>query len=240
MHVNVSTTTEYTIADQQRMQAAKNYFQWQAKLSRAELGQRVLEVGCGMGNFSDHLADRQFVVGIDIDENCVARWQTRFQDRKHYAGFVMNAEASSFLDLRRYSIDSVVCLNVLEHIEQHELVLRQMCEILPSGGRVVLMVPAFEALYGEIDVRLGHFRRYTKASMTTVASAAGFRLQKLRYMNTVGFLGWWANAKIFKRSEQSEDQIAFFDSRIVPVMSRLEDLISPPFGQSIIAVLRKP
>lgn len=235
----VTTTTEYTIADQQRMQAAQRYFQWQARMAEAELGTRVLEVGCGMGNFSDHLRDRKRVVGIDVDENCVERWQERFADRPHYTGFLMNAESPEFSSLKRYAIDSIACLNVLEHIEKHDLVLRHMWELLPPGGRVVLMVPAFEALYGEIDAKLGHYRRYTRASLTAVAKSAGFGIRRLKYMNFVGLFGWWANAKIFRRSEHSEDQIAFFDSYIVPVQSRLEQWISPPVGQSIIATLEK-
>jgi SAM-dependent methyltransferase len=236
---DVTTTTEYTIADQQRMQAAQRYFQWQARMAVAELGARVLEVGCGMGNFSDHLQDRKRVVGIDVDENCVERWKERFANRPHYTAFLLNAESPEFLDLKRYAIDSIACLNVLEHIDKHDLVLRQMWELLPPGGRVVLMVPAFEALYGEIDSKLGHYRRYTRASLSAVAESAGFGIRRLKYMNFIGFFGWWANSKIFQRSEQSEDQIAFFDSYVVPVQSRIEQWISPPVGQSLIATLEK-
>ncbi len=237
----VTTTTEYTIADQQRMQAAQRYFQWQARMAEAELGKRVLEVGCGMGNFSDHLRDREQVVGIDVDENCVTHWKQRFADRAHYKpGFlVLDAESPDFCDLKRYAIDSIACLNVLEHIDRHELALKHMWEVLPAGGRVVLMVPAFEALYGEIDAKLGHYRRYTRASLSAVAKSAGFELRRLKYMNFIGFFGWWANSKIFKRSEQSEEQIAFFDSYVVPAQSRLEQWISPPVGQSLIATLEK-
>jgi SAM-dependent methyltransferase len=103
-----------------------------------------------------------------------------------------------FRDLKRRRIDSIACLNVLEHIEKQEDVLRNMWQILPPGGRVALMVPAFESLYGEIDARLGHYRRYTLRSLLAVAESAGFILRRLRYMNVVGFFGWWANAKILR------------------------------------------
>lgn len=235
----ISANAEYTIADQERMQAAKRYFQWQARLAEAELGPRVLEVGCGMGNFSEHLQGRERVIGIDIDENCISRWKERFAHRPHYTGFRLNAESPEVRDLKQYDIDSIACLNVLEHIDNHELALRHMWEVLPSGGRVVLMVPAFELLYGEIDARLGHFRRYTRASLSSVAASTGFGVLRLKYMNFLGFFGWWANAKIFKRSQQSAEQIAFFDSYIVPFQSKMEQWISPPLGQSIIATLEK-
>lgn len=236
---NVQTTTEYTVADQERMKAAQRYFAWQSRLAEEQLGKRVLEVGCGMGNFTSQLHGRELIVGIDVDENCVDLWRQRFAGRGEYIGSVLNAEDPAFLDLAQHRIDSIACLNVLEHIEQDGLVLRQMNRILPQGGRVVLIIPAFEALYGEIDARLGHFRRYTKSSVAKLAEESGFRAKTLRFMNTVGFFGWWANAKIFKRTEQSEDQIAVFDKYIVPVMSRVEGIIPPPFGQSILAVLEK-
>ncbi len=239
MRIGVRTDSEYTIADQERMKSAKRYFLWQSQMAESELGRRVLEVGCGLGNFSDHLRGRELVVGIDIDESCVRRWRERFADREQYIGLVLNAENPEFHELRHHKIDSIACLNVLEHIEQDEMVLRNMYSILPKGGRVVLIVPAFEALYGKIDARLGHYRRYTRKSLGRTAEAAGFRTRSLRFMNTVGFFGWWVNAKISQRSEQSEKQIALFDSRIVPVISRLEKWIAPPFGQSIVATLEK-
>jgi len=229
----------YTLADQQRMQAAQRYFQWQARLAESSLGRRVLEVGCGLGNFSEHLADRELVAGIDTEPACISSWQARFATRSNYIGRHLDAESPEFLTLRIHNVDSIACLNVLEHIRHDELVLRQMWQILPAGGRVVLMVPAFEALYGEIDERLGHYRRYTSRSLGKLAETAGFRVRSLRYMNLVGFFGWWANAKIFKRSEQSPAQIAFFDRYVVPIQSRAEDLIAPPFGQSLMATLMK-
>jgi len=221
------------------MKAAKRYFAWQSELAREELGKRVLEVGCGLGNFSDHLKEKKLVVGIDMDENCVSQWRQRFIARANYIGRTLKAESAEFHELRAYAIDSVVCLNVLEHIKEDELALRNMHAILPDGGRVILMVPAFEVLYGEIDARLGHYRRYTRKSLRGRAAASGFKIRRLRFMNTIGFFGWWVNAKISRRMQQSEKQIAFFDSYLVPAMSRLEKWIPPPFGQSILATLEK-
>jgi SAM-dependent methyltransferase len=240
VHHGVQTTSAYTVADQEKMKAAKRYFAWQSRLAQPELGGRVLEVGCGLGNFTEQLGVRELIVGIDVDGNCLLRWRERFAGRPNYVGMELNAEDPAFCDLARYEIDSIACLNVLEHIERDDLALLHMNQVLPGGGRVVLIVPAFEALYGEIDSRLGHFRRYSRRSLATAAQKAGLRVKQMRFMNTVGFLGWWANAKLFKRSEQAGGQIAFFDSYIVPVMSAVEDHVSPPFGQSILAVLEKP
>ena len=107
-------------------------------------------------------------------------------------------------------------------------------------GVIVLIVPAFPALYGPIDRNLGHFRRYTRRSINRLASATGLRIRKAHYMNAIGFFGWWANARVFQREAQSERQIAIFERYVVPVMSRIEELARPPFGQSLFVVMEKP
>jgi hypothetical protein len=117
--------------------------------------------------------------------------------------------------------------------------VRNMGAVLPGGGVVVLLLPAFPGLYGPIDRNLGHYRRYTGRSVARLAAEAGLKLQNLRYMNAAGFFGWWANARIFRREAQSARQIAVFDRLIVPLMSRIESILPPPFGQSLIAVLKK-
>lgn len=221
------------------MSRAVNYFAWQARLAMAPLGQRIVEVGCGIGNFTRLLADRELVIGVDIEPACITEHQARFAGQSNIQSHVLDAMDPQFLSLRDSRPDSVVCLNVLEHIEDDLGTLKAFASILPRGGRAVLIVPAFMALYGPIDRHLGHYRRYTLSSFAETATRAGFASRELRYMNTVGFFGWWVNAKILKREEQSEGQIDLFDQRIVPVMARLESLIPPPFGQSVFAVLEK-
>jgi SAM-dependent methyltransferase len=231
-------TAEYTVRDQQRMKRATNYFDWQARLVLPHVGRRVIEIGCGLGNFTRYMLDRELVVGIDIEPACAERWQGAFPEQKNLIGKAMDATDPEFLALAEHRPDTVVCLNVLEHIEDHVAALRHMHAVLPKGGRALLIVPAYEALYGPIDHFLGHYRRYSKAPFAELASSLGFN-STMRFMNTVGCIGWWVNAKVLRRTEQSEDQIKFFDAAIVPVLSRLEAAVPPPFGQSIFAVLEK-
>jgi len=128
----------------------------------------------------------------------------------------------------------------LEHIEDHRSALRGMASVLVPGGAIVLLVPAFQSLYGPIDRNLSHRRRYSRTSLAGLAQGAGLRVEKLHYVNAAGFFGWWINAHIFRRAAQSERQIRIFDRCIVPWMSRLEAVVPPGFGQSLFAVLRKP
>ena len=229
----------WALEDQALMARARNYFAWQARLVKPELGRRVVEVGCGTGNFTGAILDRELLVAIDIEPACVERLRGRFPGRENLLTFVCSPGTPEFAALARLRPDSCVCLNVLEHIEDDAGALRSMAGILPPGGRVALMLPAFPALFGPIDRNLGHYRRYTRRSVEEMAERAGLKVVRVRFMNTVGFFGWWVNARVLRREAQSAGQIEVFDRAIVPAMARLEGILPPPFGQSLIAVLAR-
>lgn len=230
----------YNLEDQQRMSPAKNYFAWQSRLVKREIGARVIEVGCGIGNFTDTLLDREAVLGLDIDPGCLAQFRRRFRAYPSLGARVCDVDSDGFLALRDFRGDSCVALNVLEHIEDDRAALGRMARVLRPAGTIVLLVPAFASLYGPIDRNLGHFRRYDKKTIRELAQSLNLHVAKLSFVNLVGFFGWWINARVLKLQAQSENQIAAFDRWIVPAMSRIEELIPPPVGQSLLAVLRVP
>jgi 2-polyprenyl-3-methyl-5-hydroxy-6-metoxy-1,4-benzoquinol methylase len=240
MRPEIASDPEYTVRDQERMTAATRYFAWQSRLASREVGSRIVEVGCGIGNFTAMLADREVVVAIDVAPSCIEKHRQRFSACPNIHSEVLDACAPEFPSLASHRPDSVVCLNVLEHISNDLLALSNMASILEPRGKVILIVPAFPALYGPIDAKLGHHRRYEKRGFAALARRAGLKVVRLNYMNSVGFIGWWINAKLLPRQAQSESQIRIFDRAIVPAMSRLESLVAPPFGQSIFAILEKP
>jgi len=158
----VSASADYMIRDQVRMKRAARYFEWQFSLAQAQLGARVLEIGCGLGNFTQHLVDHELVVGIDVEPDCIAAHRERFAGKGNLVSLCLDVLSSEFPKLREYRPDSIACLNVLEHVSDDGAALAHMHAVLPEGGRVVLIVPAFESLYGPIDEKLGHYRRYGK------------------------------------------------------------------------------
>jgi len=231
---------DYMIADLERMARATNYSAWLQRLVMPELGQRVIEVGCGIGNFTGMLLSREAVAAVDIDPAGVARLAQRYPGQANLRAFVCEPGSPAFADLARWQPDSCVCLNVLEHIPDDTRALQAMASVLVPGGVIVLLVPAFQALYGPIDRNLSHCRRYSRKSLVKLAQVTGLRIETLHYVNAIGFFGWWINAKILRREEQSAAQIAIFDRYIVPWLPRAEAIAPPPFGQSLFAVLRKP
>ena len=234
-----AAVTSYTLEDQERMTRAKNYFAWQRHLVTRELGRRVLEIGCGIGNFTSLMLDREAIIALDVEPDCIERLKERFPDRTNLHVFACDINAPEFPDLSSFRADSCVCLNVLEHIEDDRKALRRMASALIPGGIIILITPAFPSLYGRIDQRLGHHRRYTRASVSRLAAEAGLSVKSAFYFNAIGFFGWWTNSHILKRDAQSSAQIEFFDRYLVPIVSRVESHIRPPFGQSLFAVLRK-
>lgn len=232
-------SVSFLLDDQMRMAAARNYFAWQYRLAAKDLGQRVVEVGCGTGNFTGFLLERSSVIAVDTEPECVRRVRLRYPDEPRLHVECCGPPGADFLELRRFEPDSCVCLNVIEHIGRDVDALAAMASILPSQAPIVLLAPAFEALYGPIDYQLGHYRRYTKRSLSLAARAAGLDVVSARYLNLPGFFGWWANSRVFRRKAQSAAQISLFDRFAVPVTSLIEDIVPPPFGQSVLATLRK-
>jgi 2-polyprenyl-3-methyl-5-hydroxy-6-metoxy-1,4-benzoquinol methylase len=233
--------SSYTLEDQERMARAANYFAWQHRLAARELGRRVIEIGCGIGNFTGLLLDScEAVAAVDVEPGCIDRLRERYSGQANLEAFPCDVMSPEFAGLESFRADSCVCLNVLEHIEDDRDALRRMASVLTPDGIVVLIVPAFPSLYGPIDELLGHYRRYTRASISKLAEAAGMTVNTAHYMNAIGFFAWWINAHILKRRAQSAAQIEVFDRYVVPVSSRLEGWMHPPFGQSLFVVLKKP
>lgn len=229
-------SASYTVADQERMTRANNYFAWHGRLVSRELGQRVVEVGAGIGNFTRLLLDREAVLALDIEHACVDRLRQRFAAHPNVQAKVGDAADPAFRDLARFEPDSCVCINVLEHVPDDRAALENMRSTLIPGGVIVLLVPAFPALYGPIDRNLGHCRRYSRRTLTQAARDAGLAIRKMHYVNVAGFFGWWINAHLLRLPAQSAAQIGFFDRYIVPPLSRIESVAPPPFGQSLFAV----
>jgi SAM-dependent methyltransferase len=229
---------DYMLRDQELMSAATSYFAWQARLVLPYLGRRVLEIGCGTGNFTGHLLCKEIVIAVDHEPAMLGRVRDRFGGAENLVTVLADAENTcSIAPLSKFEADSCVCLNVLEHIRDDAAALRVMAMAMPRGAPIVLIVPAFPALYGPVDRNLGHFRRYTRNSLARAAERAGLRVKQMRYFNVAGVFGWWLNARVFKREAQSPAQIAVFDRYIVPAMARMEQIVRVPLGQSLFAVL---
>jgi SAM-dependent methyltransferase len=136
----------------------------------------------------------------------------------------------------KQTFDTVVCSNVLEHIEDDGAALSSIRDVLEPGGRVVLIIPAVKGIYGEIDRAIHHYRRYSRDEIQTKLRAAGLQVEHLSYFNMIGIPGWWLNAVVLRRRAVPGFQAKVNDF-LVPWL-RLERGFGPPVGMSLLAVGR--
>jgi SAM-dependent methyltransferase len=223
------------------LRSARNYYAWIADQFAPLLGQRVLDVGGGHGAHLEHVvAPGRSVVSLDLSEACVQDMTTYFSGSAFEARTGDITDPTLARDLAAARFDTILCINVLEHIERDDLALRNMAEILrPAGGRVFLFVPAHPFLYGSPDVMAGHFRRYTRSSLGAALRHAGFSVRRAYYFNGLGALPYFVNARILRPRSLAgsvDRQIQLFDRYLVPLLHRLERGLRPPFGQSLVAI----
>jgi SAM-dependent methyltransferase len=222
------------------MTEAVKYHQWIYDVVRPYIGKRVLEVGGGLGTFSDLLQDRERLVIVDNDPVCIRHLADRFCP----AANVRVLEADILDDIHLETLiserpDSAICINVLEHIWDDRKAVQHIYDVLQPGGYFVLLVPAHPVLYGIIDQNLGHIRRYTKKHAAKRVADAGFSVVRAQYFNSVGVAGWYMISRMRRQETHQTEQVRFYDQYVVPVVSRVERVVSPPFGQSVVVIGRK-
>jgi SAM-dependent methyltransferase len=213
--------------------------QWLSRLALSELGQRVIEAGCGLGAWTKLLVNnREQVVALDPRPTCVAGVLARFPGQRNLDAMTMDLATSRFRDLARFQPDSVLCVDALAREHDDQRALFNFTTVLPRGGRVVLLVPAGPSLFGSLDMALGHRRRYSMESLRQLAQSVGLRACQMRYVNMAGFLGWWFDNCVLETVELAP--AGSLRERLVPYLEQVERLIAPPFGQSLFAVLELP
>ncbi len=226
--------------DLQQMAKAANYRRWQFSVISPYLKGKVLEVGGGIGNFTADLARvAESVLSIEPSQHCYQQLVENTRSLPNVTTLNTTAEALLSHVPPGYQADTLVCMNVLEHIQDDAAAVDTFTRLLAKEGRLVLLVPAVPAAFGRIDQRLGHYRRYSKAGLAALMKAKGLAIERVGYFNLVGLLGWWWNARFGHRDKQSDSQIRFFDRLLVPWLSRFERLVPAPIGQSLLAVARR-
>jgi SAM-dependent methyltransferase len=222
-----------------RMSRLEPYNRWLVSRFDGAIGRRVLEIGAGFGNITRHLRGRELLVASDLDPVALEHLKGTFRDDPsvRIASYRFPLDPAERDGIRRLRIDSVVCLNVLEHIEDDRRTLADMHDVLEPGGRLVLLVPAFQSLYGTLDVHLRHFRRYEKAELESKIREAGFAIEDLRFVNRPGIFGWWLNGKVLRRRVLPRSQLLAF-KLLMPMLEREKE--NPPNrGLSLVAIARK-
>lgn len=211
--------------------------EWVYDLISPYLGQRILEVGCGMGNLVRALMTRELVVGIDLEPRVISHLRQAYHDQLNLRFHSYDISDPKVVELASYSFDTIVSLNVLEHVKDDSLALAHMRQLIAPTGNLVLIVPAHSWLYGTMDRAIGHYRRYDKTRMAEKLSEAGFKSVMQTYMNSLGALGWCINGRILRQTVPPSGQLKLFNL-ITPVLRAMEKAFPVPFGISLVTVAK--
>lgn len=217
------------------LEGAKKYNRWIAEQFLSHIKYPLLEIGSGTGNMSALFIDKGKTTLSDIDKGLVKNLQERFKNKKTVLYKVLDISSN----LQQKNIfQSIVAVNVMEHIKNDEKALKNMYNMLKKGGKIFLLVPAKQTAYTQLDKKLGHFRRYEKDELIAKLEHAGFMIKKLYFFNFLGLLSWKIRDKVERGHQIRPYQAALFDM-IVPFLKPIENVIKPFVGISLIAIAEK-
>ncbi|WP_326561738.1 class I SAM-dependent methyltransferase [Micromonospora sp. NBC_01796] len=217
---------------------AVNHRRWFVELALPYLGDNPIEIGSGLGDYVLEWAPHfPRFTATEADPDRLVALKERLAGES-------NVEVRQMLlpqpEQERGDYSAAVSYNVLEHIEDHVGALRSMRELVRPGGAIVLIVPAFEFAMGPADIATGHVRRYTKKTMRAALTDAGLTVERLHYANALGLIGYYMATNVFRLMPKEGPMVKVYDSLVLPVTKAAEQLVRPPFGQSVFAVARVP
>ena len=224
------------VRDLEIMTGATNYRDWILNNVSSHIGDRILEIGSGIGNYTSKLSEYGSVMALDIYKPCIGYLSDKFRDNKRILPVNIDITSKEALAVKEYRPNTAVCINVLEHIKDDMQALKNTRSVLTEDGKLILLVPAYKVLFGSIDRLVGHHRRYGKKELKLKLHAAGFKVRELFYMNSIAVPFWYINNRIIKLKEESLSQVLLYDKNVVPLLSKVERFIKPPFGLSVVAV----
>lgn len=233
----VAVQPEYLRQNLEELERLGLFNQWMADTVKPFVGERVLEIGAGMGTLTAQLIPRRLYVATDVDREYVRCLQERAEGQPCLRVADLDANNPRDFSSLGATFDTVLMLNVLEHVEDESAALANLWSVLDARGRAIILVPQGPALFGTIDEIAGHYRRYTKDMLRSALEQAGFRVTHLLDFNRFSVPGWWLNGRILKRRVLLRSHLRFLDA-VVPLVKR-SDRRLPWGGLSLIAVGEK-
>ena len=204
---------------------------------------KILEAGSGIGNISRLFIERKFSITLsDIMSDYILRLRRSFGNDPHVDGIVQldlsSPDISAEYPELAGQFDTVVALNVIEHISDDALAIRNCRKVLRNQGRMIILVPAFQFLFNSLDTDLQHYRRYTKKTITKLMEENGFKVIHKSYFNFMGMVGWYISGVLMKNKKIPRSQLRIFE-KLVPLFRLIDFVIFRSAGVSVIAVAEK-
>lgn len=220
------------------------YSLWMYHTYEKYVGKKVLDVGAGMGRMVAFYIDKcEEVVATDIFQSQVDYMNERFKGYSNFSAIVCDIMKDNMGQYKE-KFDTIICINVLEHLEDDLLAVQKMKEMLMDRGKIILFVSALQKLYCQMDSNVNHYRRYDKGELKKIADECDLTVEYNKYFNALGIIPYYIRGKKkFKSGESFSTSLNENNSKIYNLASKIlepiERKISIPFGLSEIIVLEK-
>jgi SAM-dependent methyltransferase len=238
---------QYLTSDLEALAGLRNYYRWIFSEIRPFLGGRIAEVGAGIGTFTRVLLDNHVTASTEARLDAFEPARNLYHslvttlERGHRP--VMDADRLVTHNLSFTSApgqyDTVIMINVLEHIEDDVGFVRTVREALAPSGRFIIFVPAGPWLYSELDRSVGHYRRYTRATIDGLMRKSEFDILKTQYMDVLGVVPWYLVHVLGKSRHINPTMARLYDRVCIPLTRGLERVWTPAFGKNLLLVGEK-
>lgn len=220
------------------------YSQWMYRIYSDYVGKRIFDVGAGMGRMVSFYIDKaDAILATDINKDQIDSMRRRFADYPNFKAELIDILES---DLSEYEnqFDTVICINVLEHLSDDYQAVENMKSLLKVNGYLIVFVPAFQKLYSDLDRNVGHFRRYDKGRLYDIAKCKNLRIVKHHYFNMLGIIPYWIKGrKRLSSGESFSTSLNKVNSKLYNlaaiVLEPIEKAFPPKIGLTEVIVLRK-
>jgi 2-polyprenyl-3-methyl-5-hydroxy-6-metoxy-1,4-benzoquinol methylase len=217
------------------IEKANKFNKWMYETIKPYSKGRILEIGCGIGNISEFFIRDNFnIVLSDLRDNYIEIVKNKFSNEVFKIDLVDVDFDTKHKDLIG-TFDTVFALNVVEHIKDDHKAIENCKKLLKNQGHLIILVPAYQALFNNFDVELEHYRRYTQKSLKQLIKANQLNIIKTFSFNVIGILGWFVSGSILKKKTIPEGQMGLFNT-LVPVFKLADLLTLKKIGLSVICI----
>lgn len=218
------------------MSFAKNYHNWIYENIESKLGDKIAEIGSGVGNFTEFLL-RNDNAKVDAYEPC-AKMHDNSKFLKNPRVHCINSNFELVTKSSADKYDSVIFINVLEHIQNDFEALNKAHRIIRRSGQLVIFVPALQFLYSDFDRSIGHYRRYQRSKLIELVQNAGFKILSCKYFDSLGIIPWFLFMKLMGCGLSTQNTYAY-DRFVVPWLKIVEKTFTPPIGKNLLLTASK-
>jgi SAM-dependent methyltransferase len=234
-----STDFSYSGSELDAVAEATNYYGWIIDAFSEHFGPTTAEAGAGIGTVSELILGTNAIKDLLLIEPASNNVPTL---RARFAGDPRVRIHHGYLEELAPTLraDTIIAVNVLEHVEKDVEFLRAAYTGLAPGGKLLILVPATPAIFGSLDRAFDHYRRYTRRALKSALVLTGFEIDQLHYLNGLGVAAWFVAGRVLGRTTLGRQQVRFYDRFVIPWLSRVENLVHPPIGQSLFLIAHKP